>query len=173
MADAAVSDTTRGRYFVALQRLLPLLENIHSEHGLDDAVCSFIAVSWKKGLPLYLVGDALSGLHRQEAWTKKKIPRSWRLFSTWRRLEVPARAPPLTLPIVRALAHLSLFHDDLIFATLLLLGFFGLLRTGELLKVRPCDLLVLLCFDWRTPRLPNENKASKVCRFMIQNFYFC
>ena len=33
-------------------------------------------------------------------------------------------------------------HNDLTFGTLLLLGFFALLRTGELLLVKPCNCLI-------------------------------
>ena len=36
----------------------------------------------------------------------------------------------------------SLAHNDLEFAAMLALGFYALLRTGELLQVRPCDLLI-------------------------------
>ena len=33
-------------------------------------------------------------------------------------------------------------HNDLIFGTLVLLGFFALLRTGELFLVKPCNVLM-------------------------------
>ena len=41
-----------------------------------------------------------------------------------------------------ALAHYAIQHNDLIFAGLLLLGFFAMLRTGELLQVTADDLIL-------------------------------
>ena len=52
------------------------------------------------------------------------------------------RAPPITQEIVLAMAGLSFKRGELTMAALLLLGFHALLRTGELLQVRPCDFLL-------------------------------
>ena len=67
---------------------------------------------------------------------------SWKLFGVWRKLESPGRAPPLTKEIIYSWANYAIEHQDLIFAGLILLGFFALLRTGELLQVRAKDLLL-------------------------------
>ena len=69
--------------------------------------------------------------------TKLCIPGTWKLFRTWRKLEAPNRAPPLTRDLVYVMAHYAVCHDDLIFETLLLLGFFAFLRTGEILNACP------------------------------------
>lgn len=70
------------------------------------------------------------------------IPTAWKLLKVWRRVEAPNRAPPLTAQMVHAMAMYAEDHNNLVYAGLLLLGFFALLRTGELLQVRPIDLLI-------------------------------
>lgn len=142
LRDAGISKATQERYYIGLTHLLPCLVNIQSLLELDEKVCDWIEESWSSGESLHIVSDALCGLHFFEPWTKKGIPTSWRLFATWRKLEFPARAPPITAPIVYSLASYAIAHNDLSFAVLLLLGFFGLLRTGELLRVCPNDILI-------------------------------
>ena len=51
-------------------------------------------------------------------------------------------SPPLTLECLELLLGYSLFKDQPQFALSLLLGFHGLLRTGELLSVRARDVTV-------------------------------
>lgn len=88
------------------------------------------------------MSNALSGLHFFQPLTRRRIPTAWKLFATWKKLEWPARAPPLTCDIVLSLAYYALCHDDLVFASLLCLGFFTVLRTGELLNLKGRDLLL-------------------------------
>lgn len=62
------------------------------------------------------------------------------MLKTWASREIPNRAPPLTEDAVKTLAGHALFNNRPEFALSLLLGFFGLLRTGELLGLRNCDI---------------------------------
>lgn len=50
--------------------------------------------------------------------------------------------PPLTCDIILSMAYYALCHNDLFFSCLLALGFFTLLRAGELLNLRGQGLLV-------------------------------
>ena len=142
LADIGVSASTLQRYYFAVQRLSPVLDQVNDEFELDDMISSWIQTEFEDGSPLYLIADALSGLHHLEPFTRKKLIKSWKTYSIWRKYEVPARAPPLTQPIVRAMCGWCLQHDELAMGALLLLGFHCLLRTGELLHIRPCDLLL-------------------------------
>lgn len=137
LADAAITERTQERYYVALRRLLLTVEKTKHLSHLDDNISDWLERQWERGQTLSFVSDALCGLHHFEPSTKKCIPNTWKLFRTWRKLEAPNRAPPLTLDLVYVLAHHALHHDDLIFAALLLLGFFALLRTGEILNACP------------------------------------
>jgi integrase len=138
--DAAFSDKTQVRYYSALKKLLPYLEGLVSEADLDSTVCSWIRNMWRSGEPLLTVGDGLSSLHFFQPWTKRKIPHSWKLFQVWKRIEIPSRAAPLTLELVRSMAAYELDNDHLEMAAILLVSFHCLLRTGEALKLRAHDI---------------------------------
>ncbi len=70
------------------------------------------------------------------------VPTAWRLFRVWRKVEAPNRAPPLTKEVIYSMSLYALAHHNVLYAGMLLLGFFALLRTGELLQVTAEDLLI-------------------------------
>ena len=140
--DAAISKPTQERYFLGLKNLLPEISNATSLLDIDMAAANWIQKCWERGDPLHGISDALCGLHHYEPWTKRHLPLSWKMFGTWRKLESPDRAPPLTPQIIYSWAYYAVDHCDFIFAGLLLLGFFALLRTGEILQVTPADILL-------------------------------
>ena len=142
LADIGVTDNTLQRYYHAVGRLAPVLARLCTVEELDDLVSQWVETEFEDGSPLYLIADALSGLHHFLPFKKKKLVQSWKLYSIWRRYEVPMRAPPITQEIVLAMAGLALKRGELTMASLLLLGFHALLRTGEILQVRPCDFLL-------------------------------
>ena len=55
---------------------------------------------------------------------------------------MPVRVPPLPESIIFIWINFCIDRADLYFAALLILGFEGLLRTGELLQIWPCDYLI-------------------------------
>ena len=57
-------------------------------------------------------------------------------MKTWTTNEVPVRAPPLTEPLLRAMVGWAFFKSYYAFGLSLLVGFYGLLRTGELLALQ-------------------------------------
>ena len=141
LEDVGITDSTLERYYFAVSRLTPILQTVNSEIELDEFIADWIQSEFEDGCPIHLIADTLSGLHHFEPYTKKKLTKSWRLFSIWRRYEVPCRAPPLTQEIVLAMAGLCLSKCELSMGALLLLGFHCLMRTGELLQIRPCDFI--------------------------------
>lgn len=140
--DVGITAATLQRYHFAVRRLLPALAGVRSEVGLDEAIAAWVQQQFQAGHPLHLVADALSGYHRFEPWSRRKLPKSWRLFGIWRRYEVPFRAPPLTQDLTLGMAGWCLMRGVLTMCALLLLGFHALLRTGELLQVRPVDFIL-------------------------------
>ena len=141
--DAAITKRTQERYYNGLAQLLPLLETANTMLQLDDVTSEWVQKCWECGDSLHIVNDGLCGLHHYLPWTRGQIPTAWRLFKVWRKVEAPNRAPPLTKTLIYyALSMYAIQHDNLVFASLLLLGFFGLLRTGELLQLRSRDILV-------------------------------
>eukprot|EP00438_Fugacium_kawagutii_P026039 Skav215411 [mRNA] locus=scaffold356:146656:153836:- [translate_table: standard] len=142
LADVGVTANTLNRYYHAVNRMLPALTDVVTEAGMDEAIAGWIEDQFHQGHPLNKVGDALSGFHHFEPWTRRKLPKSWRLYSIWRRFEVPCRAPPITQDITLAMAGWCLMRGELTMSALLLLGFHALLRTGELLQVRAIDFML-------------------------------
>ena len=142
LEDVGITANTLERYYLAVSRMAPILEAVDSEPALDEAIADWIQQEFEDGTPLHLVGDALSGIHHFEPYTRKKPSKSWRLYSIWRKYEIPCRAPPLTHSITLAMAGWCLANDELTMSALLLLGFHCLLRTGELLQIRPCDFIL-------------------------------
>ena len=140
--DAAITKATQERYFLGLQKLLPVLSDASSLIEIDMATSNWIQRCWENGDPLHGISEALCGLHHYEPWTKRHLPLSWKMFGIWRKLESPDRAPPVTREIIYAWSFYAIDHCDFIFAGLLLLGFFALLRTGEILQVTAADLLI-------------------------------
>ena len=142
LEEASLTENTRERYSSALMMLVPVLLKVTLLSQLDAAISDWVEAMWSSGQPQYLVSDALSGLSFYEPWTKRQYPNAWRLFSVWRKLEIPSRAPPFTAELIRSLATYAYRHNDLLFAAVFLLGFYGMLRTGEILNLTTADLLV-------------------------------
>ena len=125
-----------------MRKILPVPERSENLHQMDTNVAEWIQTCWERGDGLSQVSDALCAVHHYEPWTRKQLPESWKVFSVWRKLETPDRAPPLTQHIVNSWIMYSISHCNLDFAAMLALGFYALPRTGECLQVRPCDLLL-------------------------------
>lgn len=139
LEDVALSDKTKVRYYSALRKLLPYYEKVRTDDDLDNALSQWVHDMWKSGEPLLLIGDGLSALHYFQPWTRRRLPHAWKLFSIWRKVEKPSRAPPLTQLLVRSMAAFEMMAGRLDMTVMLLLGFSCLLRTGELLQLKTTD----------------------------------
>lgn len=142
LEEAALSDQTRARYYLALRKLLPTVERCASFDRLDDDVCNWIHTMWKQGEPLLTIGDAMCALHFFQPVTKRILPHSWKLFKVWRKVELPSRAPPLTWTLLASMAAFELEKGHLEMSCVLLLAFHCLLRTGEALALTADDILL-------------------------------
>eukprot|EP00438_Fugacium_kawagutii_P023234 Skav220498 [mRNA] locus=scaffold1191:96285:97199:- [translate_table: standard] len=140
LEDRAITAKTRLRYYIAVQRVLPLLEQ--SQTDPDEILAAWIESEYEEGSPITGIGDALSGLHHFAPWLRNQLRRAWRLFRLWRKTEKPRQAPPLPESIVHAFLGRSLELGDVNLAVAVALGFFGLLRTGELINLCPHHLLL-------------------------------
>ena len=140
LRDFTITSKTRQRYESAVGRLLPFLESQKDLSHLDEVLCEWIEAQWARGESVNFIGDALSGLHYYWPELKGRLRLAWKLFKQWRRVEAPSRAPPITVLLVRAIVCRAVERGELDFAALIALGFHALLRTGELLALRYCDL---------------------------------
>ena len=88
------------------------------------------------------ISDALSGVQHYCPSFKGQITKAWKLFRIWRKVERPRQAPPLPTTFSLALISRALEQEDLEMSAMLCLGFWGLLRTGELLQVKKQHILI-------------------------------
>ena len=136
-----VQPVTRQRYTKARESFYAWLEaeHLHLPNGayqLDLLVGDYLEALWADGKGRAEGSNILAALQDQQPHLKGKLKMSWRLMHAWVTHEVPNRAPPLPLDCLYILVGYSLFKNMPSFALSLLLGFHGLLRTGELLSVK-------------------------------------
>ena len=136
-----VQPATKARYQKALDRFLLFLK----ENGmqlprqraqLDHFTSEYLEHLWSQGEGRALASDTIAGLQDQDPRLRGLLPCTWRLLKVWHTHEIPNRAPPLPEVVLKAMVGYSLFHGRPMFALSLLLGFYCMLRTGELLGLR-------------------------------------
>eukprot|EP00438_Fugacium_kawagutii_P007517 Skav231098 [mRNA] locus=scaffold2525:251187:253990:- [translate_table: standard] len=145
LRNLTVQPKTRERYDKALARFFDYMRERHLQLPkqrvqLDAVVSDYLEHLWATGEGRSLASDSIAALQDRDPGVKGCLGGSWRLLKTWAANEIPNRAPPLTEEAVHTLAGYALFKQQPLFALSLLLGFYGLLRTGELLNIRNKDV---------------------------------
>ena len=110
--------------------------------AFDDMLADYIEHLWSIGEGRALASDTVAAFQDTEPRLKGKLQVTWRLLKTWHVNEVPSRAPPLPEECLFAMLGWCLFHKEYAFGLSLLLGFYGLLRTGEILGL--CNNHILM-----------------------------
>ena len=133
-----VQPSTRKRYDKAVDGFLQFLksENLHlptDKRRLDPLVCDYLEHLWSTGKGRGLACDTLAGLQDIQPGLRNHMPAAWRLLRTWQHNEIPSRAPPLPEHVVQAMAGWAIFNNHHAFALSLLIGYYCMLRTGEVL----------------------------------------
>lgn len=138
----AVQPATKKRYEAALNRFFDFLrfEGISlpkQKQALDDLVSEYVEHLWSSGEGRALASDTLAGLQNLEPHLKGSLVGSWRLLKVWNQNEIPNRAPPLPETVLHALVGRAQLFGDTRFGLSLLLGFYSMLRSGEILSLKP------------------------------------
>ena len=135
-----VQNRTKQRYEKARQGFYSFLK--HEEiplpkrrSDLDALVSEYIEHLWSTGEGRSKANDTVAGLQDLDPKLRGSLPGSWRLLKTWSINELPNRAPPMPSAVLHGLVGYALFNDDLGFAVSLMLGFYCMLRTGEVLTL--------------------------------------
>ena len=136
-----VQPATRQRYDKALDRFFRYLESqqvaLPKEGSrLDGVVSEYIEHLWSSGEGRALAADTLASIQDTQPQMKGRLQGSWRLLKTWNVNEIPCRAPPMPLDVLESLVGYFTFKKLPLVALSLLLGFHGLLRTGEILGLK-------------------------------------
>ena len=100
-------------------------------------VSDYIEHLWSTGEGRALASDTVASLQDADPHLKGALPGTWRLLKVWNQNEIPNRAPPLPEIVLKALVGKALLDDDWDFALSLLVGFYGMMRTGEILALKP------------------------------------
>jgi hypothetical protein len=149
-----VQPATKRRYEKAIDGFLAFLNTNDmflpkQRHKLDPLVCDYLEHLWATGQGRGLASDTVAGLQDHDIKLKGELAGAWRLLKTWSVNEIPNRAPPLPQHVVHAMVGWAFFHQRFSFGLPLLLGFYGMLRTGEILDLRASQLLC----DKRNPKV--------------------
>ena len=146
LKDLTVQPATKQRYSKAIDKFLLFLRSNdlqlpRQRQHLDLLVCEYLEHLWSTGQGRALASDTVAGLQDQDIRLKGHMGGAWRLLKTWSINEIPNRAPPLPAHVLHAMVGWALFHQRFTFAVSLLLGFYGMLRTGEIVGLRGCHLM--------------------------------
>ena len=144
LKELTVQPSTRRRYDAAVEGFLSFLKDNHltlphQKDRLDPLVCDYLEHLWSSGRGRALASDTVAGLQDALPKLRGTLPGSWRLLKTWATNEIPNRAPPLPEHVLWGLCGWSAFHGHFAFAVSLLVAFYGMLRTGEVLALKRKD----------------------------------
>lgn len=136
-----VSEKTRSRYDVASSKFFGWLDENEltlprKREQLDGLLAEYIEHLWTDGAGRAQACDTLAGLQDRDPKLKGHLQLSWRLLRTWSTNEIPNRAPPLPQEAVLAMVGWAFFHGHFSFGVSLLVAFYCMLRTGEVLHLR-------------------------------------
>ena len=146
LKDLTVQPATKARYNKAIDGFLSFLNRNNLQlprqrDRLDPLLCDYLEHLWAHGQGRALASDTIAGLQDQDVKLKGHLSGAWRLLKTWCINEVPSRAPPLPEHVLHAMAGWAFFHGHFSFGVSLLLGYYAMLRTGELLGLKSHHLL--------------------------------
>lgn len=141
LKDLTVQPRTRIRYERARQEFYQFLDANSlaiptKSHVLDLLVGEYLEHLWASGEGRGKASDTLAAIQDLQPQTKGCLPCSWRLLRAWHVNEIPCRAPPLPEVCLRAMVGWAIFKEEFRFGLSLMLAYYGLLRTGELLDVK-------------------------------------
>eukprot|EP00438_Fugacium_kawagutii_P033040 Skav233495 [mRNA] locus=scaffold5081:59211:60287:+ [translate_table: standard] len=146
LRDLTVQPATKRRYTLATQAFYSFLKDEGlelptSKPKLDELVCDYLEHLWSTGAGRGQANDTVAGLQDLQPNLRHHLPGSWRLLKTWAVNEVPCRAPPLPDHVVKAMAGWAFFKGHFSFGVSLLVGFYTMLRTGEIVALKTGDIL--------------------------------
>jgi integrase len=142
LARLRIPANTRKRYGFVVQKFFVFLEirgkSMPTDPDtLDTELCDYTEECWENGDPRGWCMDLLSGIAKFEPSLKHSYPLARTFVETWKLHELPERAAPMSLELVKAMVgYTTLVQKDPALATCLLLTFHCMLRIGECLSLQ-------------------------------------
>ena len=137
LSSLTVQPKTKVRYEQARKKFYIFLHDSHlvlptQRDALDGLLCDYLEFLWASGEGRGLASDTVAGLQDHDPRLRGHLLGSWRLLKAWHLNEIPNRAPPFGENVLQAMVGWAWFKEEYLFGLSLLLGFYGLLRTGEI-----------------------------------------
>ena len=117
---------------------------------MDQALCECLSHCFDAGVKLWRARCAVLAVQTRWRVLKGRLPRAWDCIKSWT-AKLPVRnRPPLPLDLLKAMSAVALSwgldsrrlaHLLIPFSVLIRVGFFGLLRVGELCRLTVADVL--------------------------------
>lgn len=142
-----VQPQTRARYERARQKFYTFLQDNRltlpaKREQLDPLLAEYVEHLWSSGEGRGLASDTVAGIQDLDPRLKGHLSLTWRLLKTWSVNEIPNRAPPIPETILMAMTGWAFFHELPVFGLSLLVGYYCLLRSGELFDVTSSDIFM-------------------------------
>ena len=146
LRDNRISPKTLKRYQKAVSlfeewRKLCNLMHADTLLQLDEQLSWYIEHLWETGEARNFAADALSG-SQHFLMIRRQFTGSWSLLSTWQRMELPCRAPPMSKYVAWALAGYFWAQQMPDVSAVLVLGHHCMLRTNEFLTAKREDIAI-------------------------------
>jgi len=140
LAALRVGPRTARRYWTSLQCFFKWMQSEGlllpgDEDEMDAVVSQYIELTWQEGEGRSFAADTVCGLQWVSPLLKRRLNGSWALLKAWQRSELPARAPPLPVRPLLALAEWLIRASYIGMALGILVAAHCVLRTGELVHL--------------------------------------
>ena len=141
-----IKQVTLSRYALHFNRFAEFLSTFTTTWPVeadeyDAHLTDYLELLWDTGEPKTMAAYTLASVHHYVPTLRRKLPRAWRLKNIWDRLELPCQALPLSQSHMFAIAGWFFYHSQPYMAVACIVGFVGLLRTGELLSLKVVDVV--------------------------------
>ena len=141
LKDLTVQPGTRRRYDRASEAFFSFLQSERIElptrkDKLDPLVCEYLEHLWSTGAGRAQANDTVAALQNLQPNLRGHLQGAWRLLKTWAINEIPNRAPPIPEQVMQAMAGWAFFHGHYTFGVSLVIGFYSMLRSGEVMGLR-------------------------------------
>lgn len=110
---------------------------------LDARLAAALDEMWQEGEALTYGGHLMSAVKRFLPTTRFRLLLAKQFYSNWRSTHRVRRAVPVPVNVLEAMAMAARAANQRGLSLILLLGFFGLLRTTEMVSVKASDCRVI------------------------------
>ena len=146
LGDQKISPCTKERYAHSLREVANYVnlspQMLLRQSNLDDILSSYVEMLWEDGESRSQGSYAIAAIQHFAPDAKGKLKNAWKLMGLWQKIEQPRRATPLDPSLLLAFAGVLWKWKWKELVCLTIVGFAGLLRTGEMFALRMSDVVL-------------------------------